>query len=190
MSLPRFLTIVLPLLALPTIGFAQVIEDWGTVVTPIETDTSFSFEQFDVEKNFTHDYLFSLEGEAGASYAVTFQFDACSKGCGNPDLSYGIYDANGGLYATDTGTVVLAVGNYAFQVKGTGFGSGNSVDYFGSVTFSAASVSLESMVAPVPEPTTLVLTGVGAGIVMLAGIRRRRPRLAAAEPEDSGYART
>lgn len=162
---------------LPSTGFTEVIEDWGTVVTPIENEASFSFAQYDVDGNFTHDYLFSLEGEAGATYEVTFQFDACKNGCGNPELSYGIYDANGGLYSATSGTVLLSAGSYAFQVSATGMGAGNSVDYWGDLTFSATLVSADNIVAPVPEPTTLALSGAGAGIVAWAAYRRRRTRV-------------
>jgi hypothetical protein len=162
----------------PGMVFGEVIEDWGTVVTPIESETTFSFEQYDVDKNFTHEYLFSLEGDAGATYEVTFHFDACSLGCGNPDLSYGIYDANGGLYSTTSGTVLLSAGNYAFQVKGTGMGAGNSVDYWGDLTFSATLVSADGIVAPVPEPATLSLSGVSAIVLGWGAYRRHRRRLA------------
>ena len=155
-------------LILATLARAEVVADWGTVVTPLTTEATFSFEQYDITKNFTHQYGFSLEGEAGATYQVTFTFDACKKGCGNPDLSYGIYNANGGLIADASGTVTLSAGNYVFQVKGTGRGSGNSLDYMGSVTFSAT-----AMVSPVPEPSTLLLTLPGLALVHVM-IRRRR----------------
>jgi hypothetical protein len=160
----------------PGVVFGEVIEDWGTVVTPIESETTFSFEQYDIDKNFTHEYLFSLEGDAGATYEVTFQFEACSKGCGSPDLSYGIYDATGGLYSTTSGTVLLSAGNYAFQVKGTGMGSGNSVDYWGDLTFSATLVSADGIVAPVPEPATLALSGASVIVLGWGAYRRHRRR--------------
>jgi hypothetical protein len=156
-------------LILATLARAEVVADWGTVVTPLTTEATFSFEQYDITKNFTHQYGFSLEGEAGATYQVTFTFDACKKGCGNPDLSYGIYNANGGLIADASGTVTLSAGNYVFQVKGTGMGSGNSLDYMGSVTFSAT-----AMVSPVPEPSTLLLTLPGLALVHVMIRRRRR----------------
>lgn len=170
------------LLLAPAPAFAEVVEDWGAVITPIESETTFSFEQYDITDNFTHDYLFTLEGEAGATYEVTFEFDTCNHGCGNPDLSYGIYDQNGGLYLTESGTVLLSAGTYSFQVSGTGMGAGNSADYWGDVTFTATAVTAESIVAPVPEPTTLALTAVGGWIVGFAAYRRRRSRPAAAEP--------
>jgi len=163
-------------LLVPGTSLSEVIEDWGTVVTPIESETTFSFEQYDVEKNFTHEYLFSLEGDAGATYEVTFNFDACSNGCGNPDLRYGIYDTDGGLYSSTSGTVLLSAGSFTFQVKGTGMGAGNSVDYWGDVTFTATLVSTDGIVAPVPEPTTLSLSGAGAMILGWAAYRRRRKR--------------
>jgi hydrogenase/urease accessory protein HupE len=64
-------------LILATPARAQVVADWGTVVTPLTSGATFSFEQYDITKNFTHQYGFSLEGEAGATYQVTFTFDAC-----------------------------------------------------------------------------------------------------------------
>ena len=161
-------------LSLSAVVHAVTVDDWGTVITPIENEASFAFAQYDIDANFTHDYLFSLEGEAGATYEVTFAFDTCQKGCGNPELSYGIYDATGGLYAAASGTIVLSAGDYAFQVSGTGMGTGNSVDYWGSLTFSATLVTSDAMVAPVPEPTTLLLTAVGSSVIGFAAYRRRR----------------
>lgn len=151
-------------------AFADIVADWGTVATPITSEMSFSFAQYNISRNFTDQYQFSLEGESGASYSVTFQFDACKNGCGSPDLSYGIYDSNGGLVASASGTVTLSAGNYVFQVKGDGMGSGNSVDYWGSVSFSAVATS---MVSPAPEPSSLVLTLFGMGGLGWA-MRRRR----------------
>lgn len=154
---------------------AQVMADWGTVATPIANDVTFSFAQYDVTRNFTHQYLFSLEGSADASYTVTFNFDPCRNGCGNPGLSYGIYDMTGGAITPVSGsTYVLTAGAYAFQVKGDGFGAGNSVDYWGSVTISAGAGEI---VSPVPEPEMLVLFGLGLPLV--AWRVRRRKALAA-----------
>lgn len=152
---------------------ANTTTDWGTVATPITSEVTFSFAQYDINRNFTDQYLFSLQGEAGASYSVTFNFDACRKGCGNPDLSYGIYDRTGSLVANTTGTVTLSAGNYAFQVKGTGFGAGNSLDYWGSMTFAAGATSLNNvtMISPAPEPSTLLL--MAAGLTLLAWKARR-----------------
>ena len=138
---------------------ADTTTNWGTVATPLTSEVTFSFAQYDINRNFTDQYLFSLQGETGASYSVTFNFDPCRNGCGNPDLSYGIYDRNGSLLVDTTGTVTLSSGNYAFQVKGSGFGAGNSIDYWGSVTFAAGATSLNNvtMISPAPEPSTLLL---------------------------------
>ena len=162
---------------------AATVEDWGTVATPITSEVSFSFAQYDINNNFTDQYNFSLEGGAGATYNVSFNFDACRNGCGNPDLTYGIYDRNGSLVATTTGTVTLSAGAYTFQVKGIGMGSGNTVDYFGSVTFTAVGATSTSisgstmdgtlaMVSPAPEPSSLALSLLG--LSMLAWSVRRR----------------
>jgi hypothetical protein len=144
-----------------------LIEDWGTIATPISDETSFSYAQYDISGNFSHNYGFSLEGSAGAIYEVSFAFDSCRNGCGSPDLSYGIYHANGNQIGDTSGTVTLSAGNYMFQVKGTGMGSGNSIDYWGSLTFSMTSSSMQ-MVSPVPEPSTLILTFFGAVFLAFA----------------------
>ena len=169
----RFLRIVLLTASFmfATPAAAEVVADWGTVATPITTETSFSFAQYDISSNFTDQYAFTLEGASGAASNVTFQFDLCRSGCGNPDLSYGIYDANGGLVTVTNGVATLSAGSYVFQVKGDGMGAGNSVDYWGSVRFTAASMS---MVSPAPEPSSLMLTLFGMGGLGWAVRRRRR----------------
>ena len=155
---------------------AATVADWGTVATPLTTETSFSFAQYDIGSNFTDQYAFTLEGESGAAYNVTFQFDVCRSGCGNPDLSYGIYDANGGMVTASNGVATLSAGSHVFQVKGTGMGAGNSVDYWGSVTFNAVAMS---MVSPAPEPSSLMLTLFGMGGLGWAVRRRERAGVAA-----------
>jgi len=162
---------------------AVVVADWGTVATPLTTETSFSFAQYDISQNFTDQYAFTLEGDSGAAYNVSFQFDPCRAGCGNPDLSYGIYDANGGLVTTDNGVVTLSAGSYVFQVKGDGMGAGNSFDYWGSVTFNAVAMT---MVSPAPEPSTLMLTLFGMGGLGWAVRRRREMTGVAAKSGASG----
>lgn len=153
---------------------ADLTQDWGTVATPLTSEVTFSFAQYNISNNFTDAYNFSLEGGADATYTVTFAFDPCRNGCGSPELSYGIYDQNGGLVTSTGGTVTLSAGNYSFQVKGTGMGSGNSVDYWGSVTFAAAPLASNSvaMVSPAPEPETWLLMLIG--LAGLAGWTRRQ----------------
>lgn len=157
---------------------ADVVADWGAVITPVVEQSTFSFAQSGITQNFTHDYLFSLQGSAGATYSVTFNFDACAKGCGSPELTYGIYDANGGLVAEATsGNVTLAAGNYSFQVKGTGMGTGNNVDYSGSVTFATAT----GTVSAAPEPSTYLLTLIGLTVVGWVGHRNANVRSSGAK---------
>lgn len=155
-------------------AWADVIADWGTVVTPLSSDVSFSFARYDVTNNFADQYLFSLEGSSNAYYSVTFNVDPCARGCGNPSISYGIYDANGGLIqAAADGNVILSSGKYAFEVSATGMGAGNSVDYAGSVTISAG------MVSPAPEPATNALLLLGLAAIAWSarsGTRARRVR--------------
>ena len=162
----------------------HIAREW----TPITSEVSFSFAQYDISKNFTDQYNFSLEGGAGATYSVSFNFDACKNGCGNPDLTYGIYDRNGSLVTSTNGTVTLSAGAYTFQVKGIGMGSGNSVDYFGSVTFTAVGSSSMStsgsnmtgslsMVSPTPEPSSLALSVLGLSMLAWSARRKSSPRI-------------
>lgn len=157
-------------------ALAEVIADWGTVSTPITSPVTFSFAQYDVSRNFTHEYVFTLEGSAGATYNVSFQFDACRNGCGSPVLHYGI---GGSLSESPTGSYVLAAGTYSFTVSATGMGAGNTVDYWGAVVISGGS----GVIAPVPEPEIYVLAIPGA-LIAVAVARRRRTR----ERDESGEA--
>ena len=166
---------------------AEVIANWGTVITPVSTATSFSFAQTGITKNFTHDYLFSLEGSAGATYNVTFNVGACDRGCGSTSVTYGIYNANGSLVASADagGRVTLAAGDYSFRVGASGMGSGNSVDYSGGVSFSA---SASGVVSAAPEPATYLLTLLGLTLVGWAGTRNAAsaPRAARAGAATAG----
>lgn len=182
MKLLAFLRVAtLLLLAWSTVTRANTVTEWGQVSSSLGSEVSFSFARYDIRDNFLDVYNFSLEGSSGATYTVTFAFDPCRNGCGSPDLSYGIYDRNGNLYDSTNGAVTLSAGNYAFQVKGNGMGSGNSVDYWGSVTFATAaptSRTTVSMVSPAPEPSTFVMLLAGlAGIALMAVRRRDLPNL-------------
>jgi EpsD family peptidyl-prolyl cis-trans isomerase len=143
--------------------------DWGVI--PIDQETAISFGATDITKNFTDQYAFTLGGGTEAAYQVVASFDACTTGCGNAALSYGIYDANGGL-VSDSGSAVLSSGNYVLQVKGTGMGSGNSASYNGAITFFASSISELSLVSTVPEPADWLLLACGLALVGF-GVRRR-----------------
>jgi hypothetical protein len=77
-------------------GAAQSADtDWGVI--PVGQETTISFASYDITKNFTDQYSFSLQAGTDTSYAVTVTFDVCAYGCGNPTLSYGLYDASGQL---------------------------------------------------------------------------------------------
>lgn len=173
MSILRsFSAATLALMLLFNGGANAQTEDWGTISTPISEATSFSFAQYDITGNFVHSYGFSLEGSSAATYAVSFDFDTCRSGCGSPELTYGFYPVNGNLVSDSNGTVVLSAGSFIFQVKGNGMGAGNNVDYWGSVTFSMTSSSME-MVSPVPEPSTVILTFFGALFLAFAAAPRQ-----------------
>lgn len=136
--------------------------DWGII--PVGQETTISFAAYDITKNFTDQYSFALLAGTDASYAVTVTFDVCARGCGNPDLAYGLYGESGQLIS-DSGSAVLSSGNFYLQVKGTGMGAGNSVDYSGAMTF---------MVSPVPEPGDLALMFVGTSCLIWGARARRR----------------
>ena len=155
---------------------AQQTVDWGVI--PIGQETTISFARYDITSNFADVYRFSLQGTGDASYAVTVHFDVCARGCGSPELSYGVYSANGNLIDT-SGSVVLGAGDYSFQVKATGFGAGNSVDYWGSMSFSGATAAAAAgnFASAVPEPSDTLLMGLG--LAYLGWALRRRQRASA-----------
>ena len=117
--------------------------DWGVI--PVGQETTISFASYDITRNFTDQYSFTLQAGTDSSFAVAVTFDVCKNRCGKPRLSYGIYDATGQL-VSDSGSAVLTSGTYYFQVKGTGMRSGNSVDYSSNISF---------LVSAVPEPADL-----------------------------------
>jgi hypothetical protein len=156
---------------------AEVVANWGAVITPVVEQATFNFSRTGISQNFTDDYLFSLQGSSGATYSVTFDLSGCARGCGNAALTYGIYDANGGLVAdASSGSVTLAAGSYSLQVKGTGMGAGNNIGYDGTVTFSAAAAGT---VSAAPEPSTYLLTLIGLTLVGWVGHRNAGSRSSA-----------
>ena len=155
---------------------SQQVTDWGVI--PLDQDTTISFASYDKTGNFTDQYTFSLQGFGDASYAVTVLFGGCKNGCGNIDLSYGVYGANGSLI-DESGSVVLSAGDYVFMVKGTGMGAGNHVGYEGTMNF---------FVAAVPEPADYLLMAAGLGFLVWAVLRRRRAQARAAGVAGRGAA--
>jgi hypothetical protein len=146
--------------------------DWGVI--PLDQVTVISFGATDITNNFTDQYNFSIQGGTEASAEVTVTFDVCQKGCGNPELTYGVYNEQGQLISEiqGSGSVTLTAGDYYFQVKGTGMGSGNSVDYSGTMTFNT-SLAGPANVSGAPEPSDWLLMVSGSTFLAWAVKRRR-----------------
>lgn len=169
----KLLLILLSPLALTANPSWGAETDWGVV--PLDTPTTFEVGGTDITNNFTDQYSFSIQGGTEASAEVTVSFDVCKNGCGNPNLTYGVYDAQGQLISEiqGSGSVTLTAGDYYFQVKGTGMGSGNSVDYSGTMTFNTALAS-PANVSGAPEPADWLLMISGSTFLGWAVKRRRK----------------
>lgn len=146
---------------------ANVIANWGVIA--IGSDTSFTFTPYDATTNFNDQYTFSLVGSTAVSYSTSSFLGLCTRGCGSPALDFGIYDASGGLIDS-SGSVTLGPGSYAFQIKGTGMGSGNIAGTGGVINFHSEPSEL---VSPTPEPAAWLL--LLAGLVLLALRGKPRP---------------
>lgn len=153
---------------LPHHAHADTLSDWGLV--PIASQTSFIYLPPPEVSNFTDQYRFSLAGQTSVNFSSAYFLNPCLKGCGNPDLAFGIYDSNGGLVDA-SGSTTLAAGDYVFQVKGTGLGSGNTAGSGGIINFYTAAPI--EVVSPAPEPAAwlLMLSGLAA---VAGGLRKRR----------------
>lgn len=163
--------LVLCMLALFCQTTKAATTDWGVIA--VDQPSSYSVSGTDITQNFTDQYTFSISGGSSADYSVYVEFDFCKNGCGNPDVSYGIYDLNGGLIS-DTGSAVLSAGDYVFKVKGTGMGSGNTLDYNGSVNFTASAVP-SSFVSEASEPNDILLTITSSAcLILLVRLRRKK----------------
>ncbi len=170
----KLLLILLSPLALTANPSWGAETDWGVI--PLNQEpTTMPFGATDITKNFTDQYNFSIQGGTEASAEVTVTFDVCKNGCGNPELTYGVYDAQGQLISEiqGSGSVTLTAGDYYFQVKGTGMGSGNSVDYSGTMTFSS-SLAGPAHVSGAPEPADWLLMISGSTFLTWAVKRRRK----------------
>lgn len=153
-------------LAAPLPASADLVADWGII--PIGSETTFTFTPSAAGTNFTDQYGFSLAGSTNISYSTSSFLASCTKGCGNPVLDFGIYDANGGLIDA-SGNVTLAAGTYVFQIKGTGMGSGNTAGSGGTIDFYTAG---NEIVSPAPEPPAWLL--MLPGILLVGWLARRR----------------
>ena len=153
---------------------ADLIAEWGII--PIGSETSFTFTPSDASTNFTDQYSFSLAGATEINFSTSSFLATCSRGCGNPVVEFGIYDANGGLISAAT-PVTLEAGAYVFQIKGTGMGSGNTAGSGGIISFYSAPAEV---VSPAPEPAGWLL--LVAGLALVAGFARRQAALKRQQP--------
>jgi len=151
------------LILVPGWAMAQTSTDWGIIQT--DTTYTYTFSNSDITKPFTDTYSFTLSGTEGTQYQMNLLYDSCTRGCGNMTIDYGIYQ--GGNLIDTSGSTVLTSGTYELKVSGTGMGSGNDVTYSGSITFTP-------MVAPVPEPSEVLLFLVSAGLLAWSLLRQRR----------------
>ena len=147
---------------------ADLIAEWGII--PIGSETSFTFTPSDASTNFTDQYSFSLLGTTEINFSLSSFLGTCTKGCGSPAITYGIYDANGGLIS-GASPVTLGAGSYVFQIKGTGMGAGNKPGSGGLIDFYSAPAEV---VSPAPEPGGWLLLLAGLGLVV--GLARRQAK--------------
>lgn len=163
----RMFIAALLLLALSRHAAADLLADWGVI--PIGSETSFVFQPSDASTNFTDQYSFTLAGDTSINYSAAYFLASCMRGCGSPVLEFGIYSASGGLLDAG-GSTLLGAGNYVFQIKGTGMGSGNMAGSGGNISFyTTAPVE---MVSPAPEPAAWLLMLSGLAFI-LAGTHWR-----------------
>lgn len=170
-SMLRRAVTAIMLLCVSKLAFADLLADWGVI--SLGSETSFIFSPSDASTNFTDQYSFSLAGTTEISYSTASFLATCTKGCGNPDLAFGIYDANGGLIDS-SGTTTLSAGDYVFQIKGTGMGSGNRAGSGGTITF--LSNAAPEIVSPAPEPPAWLVLLPGALLVGWMVQRRLNPK--------------
>jgi hypothetical protein len=164
---------LLPMLRLLTLTWlvpwsaqANLVADWGTI--PTGSETSFTFVPDTSVSNFTDEYRFTLSGMTDINYVAADYLAACTRGCGNPVVDFGIYNASGSL-VDSTGTTTLDTGSYVFQIKGVGMGSGNTAGSGGVITFYGAAPEL---VSPAPVPASWLL--MSCGLALLGWAVRRR----------------
>ena len=164
----RYSLAALTLGILTQIAHADTLADWGLI--PIGSETSFIYLPPPEVTNFTDQYRFSLAGQTSVNFSSAYFLNPCLKGCGNPDLAFGIYDSNGGLIDA-SGSTTLGAGDYVIQVKGTGLGSGNTAGSGGVINFYTS--AMVEVVSPAPEPAAwlLMLSGLAA---VAGGLRKRR----------------
>lgn len=171
-SIQRIRQLLTLLVLAPSWALGQTSTDWGII--PTDGTYTYTFSNTDITKPFTDTYSFTLSGSEGTQYQMNIVYDTCTKGCGSMAIDYGIYQ--GGTLIDSSGSTVLTSGTYEIKVSGTGMGSGNDVTYSGHITFTP-------IVAPVPEPSEVLLFLASAGLLAWSLLRQRRrasPVLAAA----------
>lgn len=147
---------------------ANLVGDWGVIA--VGSESTFTFTLSGSSTNFSDEYAFTLAGSTDINYFTNNFLATCTKGCGNPVVEFGIYNASGSLIDA-SGATTLEAGSYVFQVKGTGMGAGNTAGSGGIISFYSEAPEL---VSPAPEPSSWLL--MLSGLALLAGLMRRRSR--------------
>lgn len=130
--------------ALSWSAYANILADWGTL--PEGSETSFTFTPDSSASNFSDQYRFTLSGTTDVRYVTSDYLATCTRGCGNPVVEFGIYNESG-AQVDSSGTATLAAGDYVFQIKGSGMGSGNTAGSGGVITFYSAPPELRPVLS-------------------------------------------